>query len=47
MRFGTLGGVQAVLDSDLAFARLMTALHGIDSFPIQVIDVDGTQEVLA
>ena len=47
MRFGTLDGMQAVLDSDLAFARLMTALHGIDSFPIQIIDVEGTQEVLA
>ena len=47
VRFGTLAGERAVLDSDLAFARLMTLLRGIDSFPIDVVDVESNEEVAA
>ena len=46
MRFGKLGGMPAVLDSDVAFEKLMAALQGIDSFPIQIIDVAGQHELL-
>ena len=46
IRFGTLDDDQAVLRSDLAFANLMGALVGIESFDIDVTDTEGKQEVL-
>ena len=46
-RFGMLDGVRAVLDSNVAFGRLMAGLEGRDRFALEVADADVGQGVVA
>jgi hypothetical protein len=47
MRFDDLMGISAVMNSDVAFARLMTVMRGIDLFPIDVLDIDAALKASA